>query len=287
MDCTLTWTPEEGFVMDATASSPEVEIALRGVGVPADGSTELAQGVTLHRLDVLFKGEAVVEGSMGQIQDATVRYEDGQVVLDVRVEDVESGEMLEEQFRAPCAMPDGVPEGGGPRPGPIDEDDLDWEDEETLEQVVMAPEPPQPSSIDHEDEAVLVAPEQKDAAEHAGPPPVADPPEGEPSGMDRLLRALLNVEEEGKEEERGSDDQTMALDEQGIGFLEILLAQDALEIEEGHVVDEIAGGVGAILSRDASSEVLAETLSNWLLDQPAVGDLFIGDEDLASLLEQW
>jgi hypothetical protein len=28
-------------------------------------------------------------------------------------------------------------------------------------------------------------------------------------------------------------------------------------------------------------------LSEWLLDQESVADLFIGDDDLAEILEQW
>jgi hypothetical protein len=291
MDCTLTWTPEEGFVMDAAASSPEVEVSLKGVSVPADGTAELGQGVALHRLDVLFKGEAVVDGAMGQIQDASVRYEGEHLVLDVRVEEVESGEVLVEQFRAKCVMPEGVPASGGPRPVSIDEDELDWEDEETLEQMVMSP--PAPKSTSELEEEEDPAPQKGEGvdAEPSGASDVTVSQEEEgqapASGMNRLLRALLNVGDEDEEEEKGPDDQTMGLKEQGLGFLRILLAQDALEIEEGHEVGEIAEGVGLILSKDTSSEVLAETLSNWLLEQPAVGDLFVGDEDLEAMLDQW
>ena len=274
--------------MDAVASTPDLEVSLKGVGVPADGQVKLGQGVALHRLDVLFKGEAVVEGSIGQIQDASVRYEDGHMVLSVRVEDVESGEVLEEQFRAKCEMPDGAPPSGGPCPESIDEDDLDWEDEETLEQI-MSPDTSGPTALPVSEGplALPVAPARSQQESLNAEAEEGAEEEVPSSGMDRLLRALLGAEDDDEEEAREPDDQTMGVWEQGLGFLQILLGQDALEIEEGHEVNEIAEGVGTILSRDASSEVLAETLSNWLLEQPAVGDLFIGDEDLASMLEQW
>jgi hypothetical protein len=157
----------------------------------------------------------------------------------------------------------------------------------------MVMSPPAPKSTSELEEEEDPAPQKGEGvdAEPSGASDVTVSQEEEgqapASGMNRLLRALLNVGDEDEEEEKGPDDQTMGLKEQGLGFLRILLAQDALEIEEGHEVGEIAEGVGLILSKDTSSEVLAETLSNWLLEQPAVGDLFVGDEDLEAMLDQW
>ena len=288
MKCTLTWTPEEGFVVDIASTTPELEVSLAGVGVPADGTQELEKGVALHRLDVLFKGEAVVEGAMGQIQDASVRYEDGHLVVEVRVEDVESGEILEECLRGSCAMPEGAPESGGPKAEVIDEDALDWEDDETIEQMVMSPPPAGTQPIGPALEVDTGAPEEKtpSAAPASTPESAPDELRTAGGGLGRLLQALL---EDGEEEEAPNDpdDQTLGVRAQGLAFLEILMAQDALELEEGHELEELAVGAGSVLAADASPDTMAASLSNWLLDQDAVGDLFIGDEDLATLLAQW
>ena len=46
-------------------------------------------------------------------------------------------------------------------------------------------------------------------------------------------------------------------------------------------------GVTRILALPLSPEAKATKLSAWLLEREEVADLFIGDEDLAGLLERW
>src|SRR5690606_30899791 len=91
--------------------------------------------------------QADVHGEPGQLVEAHVRLveEDGREHLELtaRIEDVETGGLLSFRAHEPVRVPPGVPARGGPRPKPADEDELDWEDETTLEQLVVnAPEAP-------------------------------------------------------------------------------------------------------------------------------------------------
>jgi CheY-like chemotaxis protein len=79
----------------------------------------------------------------------------------------------------------------------------------------------------------------------------------------------------------------MSGEEEALGFLKILVAREELEIEDGQRLESLAVGARDVLSLPISAERKAEALSTWLLDQPAVADLYIADDDLAEVLAEW
>ncbi len=288
MNSSLNWNPERGFELDLDLEHDGVVLAMSGMPVPADGTKELSKGVELHRLDVLFKSQATVEGEPGQVHECTVTLKGDKLRIDAKVEDVETGEIARVQVTIDANLPRGVPESGGPRPVPEDEDELDWEDETTLEKMVVEPGDRTP-----------------------GPAPTA----GEPSakGLQALLRALVegpeltdeadlpsdDVSEEeppaapepAKRAASGArspvDDQSMSPEGEALALVELLIHGDNLELEEDFEARDLVEGVVGILAMPFSAERKAGMLSEWLLDQDAVADLYIGDDDLAQILEQW
>ena len=42
-----------------------------------------------------------------------------------------------------------------------------------------------------------------------------------------------------------------------------------------------------ILAGPAGPERKARSLSKWLMDQPSVAELYVDDDELASILDQW
>ncbi len=285
--CTLTWFADRGFELTLEVTTEEVVLRLDAVPVPADGTIELGEGVELHRLDVLFKASVMIEGEPGQVHEAQVKIaEEGgkpRLLLDTRCEDVETGEILPFKAELSVVLPPDAPASGGPRPKPLDEDELDWDDETTLEALVVS-----------------------------GPDPVPaeEPPEAGSRGLKALLEALANIDDEEEEaptpapEEglnghaptmpqgvveppRAEGDQWMGAAEEARGLLQLLLQGENLELEEGCSVDALVAGTVAVLALDVGAEAKATKLSGWLLEQDSVADLFIGDEELAAILEQW
>lgn len=276
--CTLTWFADRGFELTLEVTTDEVALRLDAVPVPADGTAELGGGVELHRLDVLFKASVMIEGEPGQIREAQVKLiaSSGQLQLDARCEDVETGEILPFKAELAVEVPADAPEAGGPRPKPLDEDELDWDDETTLEALVVSGPEASPEA---------------GGAEETGS-----------RGLKALLEALANIEDDeelapeglnGKlpslpaEPERSEGDQSMGAADEARGLLELLVRGENLELEEGSTVEALVDGTVAVLALQISPEAKATKLSSWLLDQDSVADLFIGDEDLAAILEQW
>lgn len=139
MNSTLNWDPERGFELDLDIEHDGVVLAMSGVPVPADGTIELSGGVELHRLDVLFKSQATVEGEPGQVHEVRITLKADKLAVDAKVEDVETGEIARVEVEVSVDVPPVAPDQGGPRPEPEDEDELDWEDETTLEKMVVQP----------------------------------------------------------------------------------------------------------------------------------------------------
>ena len=67
----------------------------------------------------------------------------------------------------------------------------------------------------------------------------------------------------------------------------MLVERDHLELEEDGEITALVEGTQGILALPFSAEVKATRFSEWLLSQPQVADLFIGDDDLAEILETW
>jgi hypothetical protein len=290
--CTLHWYADRGFELDVDVSNDETTLRMMGVPVPADGTIELAQGVELDRLDILFKSQVDIEGGPGQLHEASVQLQGtDKLVLDAKLEDVETGDIVPLKVTLPVALPDGAPEAGGPKPDPTNEDELDWEDETTLEKMVLQPpeveaaaaastgKPPPPASGGFQAllRALVDGPDDDDLTQEE-PEPLPEPVKPLPEGLD-----LASDDEE----PASAVDQSMSAEEEAKGLLTLLVNGDHLELEDDHEVDELAPGAAEILALPISGESKAPRLSEWLLEQPAVADLFIGDDDLAEILDQW
>lgn len=293
--CSLNWSSDRGFELDLEAEDDEVALRLSAVAVPADGTEELMAGVALDRLEILFKAHVDVGGEPGQLVEAVVRMADAAtLVFSARIEDMDSGEIIDFASTHAVKLPRGVPASGGPRPQVQTEDDLDWEDEHTLEKmIVAAPETasdvPKPTPIDFDDDEE--------------PAPSTKTP---PRGLQALLKALVDVDDPEAPMHAPTEpevdiaailgkaaapvpqgDQVVTPESSARSFLDLLVDRDGLEIEEGHDLDELVSGTANILEQKGSPERKAHRLSEWLLAQPAVADLFVDDEELADILSQW
>jgi len=294
--CILNWYSDRGFEVDLDVEVEVVALRMAGIPIPVDGTRELREKpIELDRLDVLFKAQADVDGEPGQVREATVQLLEQQLEVVARVEDVETGELLTVRAKVGFDMPTGVPESGGPRPMAQMEDELDWEDETTLEKLVVSAPPALPKREDEQPE---------------------EAPADDSKGLQRLLAALADLDEDDMPTEAAAEpelqttleapdpdneptllnrppalgpqgDQTMSAEAEARGLVQLLVDRGDLELEHPSGVASLAAGVVPILALHASSEAKATTLSGWLLDQDVVADLYIGDEDLAAILEEW
>jgi hypothetical protein len=298
---TLKWFADRGFELDVEVADEGVALRLVGVPIPVDGLTELRKGAELDRLDILFKASVEIEGEPAQLQDARVQLvTDGEkdaLDIDAKCEDVETGEVIPFRVRLGIEVPREAPTAGGPRPTPTNEDDLDWEDETTLENLVVnAPETTATEETEPAAEtppatgkglqALLEALARLDDDEDDSDEPHTDATPEEPDEEGAAESPPPEAEDDG-EPEGEPDDQSIGADEEARGLLELLVRQESLEIAEGAELDTLVEGVTRILALPLSPENKATKLSAWLLEREEVADLFIGDEDLAGLLERW
>src|SRR5690606_19537898 len=139
-DATLRWDPERGFSLDLDTSNQGVQLKVRDVPVPADGTDELRAGVDLDRLEILFKAQVDLDEAPGQLTEASVRLAgDRQLGLRLQVEDAETGEVREVKLQVPFTLEGDPPAKGGPRAEATREEDLDWDDETTYEHLFSEP----------------------------------------------------------------------------------------------------------------------------------------------------
>ena len=96
------------------------------------------------------------------------------------------------------------------------------------------------------------------------------------TGLAALLRALAEPEPEPAEDH-----------DEARRFLELLLANEGLELEDGERIDPLLPGTAALLAVGGDPDKQAVRLSSWLLEQDVVAELYITDEDLGVLLSQW
>lgn len=311
----LRWNAQTGFDLDMTAVIDESVIRLVGVPVPADGTRALAEGVSLYPLDILFKAHVDWNGANCQLRAATIRLlgeaGDYRLELDGEVEDPESGDGARLVADVFVDVPLDAPESGGPVPVAQTEDELDWEDETTIETLLGDVDVPIHTESRRRARTAEVG-EPDDVDEGRAPKGM------ESMGLKRLLAALTRPGEGASEdddldddldddddmdfdpEEEDFDDEPAAeapprklakqlnpLEREAYDFLRLLVDNDHLELSDGHEVDALVKGVAPILSGRAAAESKAARLSAWLLDQPEVDELFLDDEELAELLEQW
>jgi hypothetical protein len=294
----LKWTSDFGFRLDFTGVSEEMTVAISGIPVPADGTIELQSGpLELDKLDLLFKAQVDVGGLPGQVHEAQIVFTEKRAELSCVVEEVESGELIDFECGVEITIPDGVPETGGPKPIPSDDEELDWEDDDTLEamlgddgSILEGGAFPLPS-LANEDAVTLEAPK-------------SEPTKGK--GLDALLKALLGSTPEAEAEleaEAGFpdfEDEEQPVDSEPApveasvfdpanakGLLELLVKGEDLELEDGFSVDDLVGGAAPIIAAMRPSTQKATALTEWLFQQDAVAELYMDDDSLASLLEQW
>ena len=266
----LAWTAEEGFLLELDCSAPEdVEVRMAAVAVPADGTRRLNEElVDLFPLDILFKAHVDVDGGPGQLLSAKVGVSEGMLRFVAVVEDADTGETLDVDVRVALEMSD-APVEGGFVPVPPEEDELDWEDEHTLEQMIS--DPPAPSRTESPPPVVVEDDEDDDDDE---------------GGFAALLRAIVSIETT-PEAEDGAGPPVVSDPGDARGLLSFLVSREELELAEGHDVDELVAGAAPIVAREIPGEDKASMLSNWLFTQDAVEELYIDDESLANLLDQW
>ncbi|MBW1876901.1 MAG: hypothetical protein JRJ84_00925 [Deltaproteobacteria bacterium] len=291
---TLHWDPEIGFELDVDINADDVLIRMVRVPVPADGTLRLRESppVKLFALDTLFKSQVDVEGAPGQINDVSVRVvgdDTEELALQATVEDAETGETRSLDVRLPLCMPGEAPGSGGPFPNPPDEDELDWEDEETLDRLVNTAPEPVPTPLDDGN-----GEDVNDVLDAAG---------GGSEGLEMLLRALLDpsgtppIESEEKEsappdlpagpapDAEGS--MLMSSEQEAWTFIQLLIDQEHLEMVEGARPADLAPEMARLLALQTKTEAKAAAIANWLLGHPAVEELYIDDDSLAELIERW
>jgi hypothetical protein len=290
----LHWDPEIGFELDVDISADDVLIRMVRVPVPADGTERLCETppVKLYALDTLFKAQVDVEGAPGQVNDVSVRVvgdDTKELALQATVEDAETGETRPLDVRLPLRMSPEAPESGGPFPKPPDEDELDWEDEETLDRLVNespegVPAPVgEPNAEDGDEEGDLAGGEGLEMLLRALLDPTAKPP----------AEKLEEVEEAPPPDtpvgpmpdEQGS--MLMSSEQEAWAFLQLLIEQGHLELVEGGRPAVLAPEMARLLAGKTGPEVKAAAIANWLLGHPVVEELYIDDDSLAVLLEQW
>jgi hypothetical protein len=303
-EATLRWDPEKGFDFDLMAIRSHCAVRISGVPIPADGTGELKGSLLdLDRLEILFKAQVTIHGEPGQLMEAAVQVVGSdpgvRLSLAAKLEDVETGDILDFTAEVPVCIPTGVPEAGGPRRLPAQEDDLDWEDEATFERMLGEP---------------MDMPFRPDFADELEPEDESEKPTGENKGLEALLKALSSVDTIDEVVGENTDGDTnwgealpaseepapvpvaaasppedglMSAGEEARQFLDLLIGREDLELEEGFSVDTLVAGAANILQAPTNAARMAGTLSEWLLEQEAVADLYIDDDSLGELLSEW
>ncbi len=315
--CVLTWSSDRGFELDLDVGDDEVTLRMAKVPVPADGTAELSGGVALHHLEILFKGQAELDGEPGQIQSARVALREGALSVEVEIEDMETGDIVRWEAEVPVQVPAHAPARGGPRPAPPEEDELDWDDETTLEKLIVdappasaTPErkskPPEsgpraatgiqrllnalssldddePSSDDEADAfppPVLRAPASRPPAPASRPPaPVSRLPSSVPAAAGRAPPPKPPV--------AGPSAADLTAEDEARRFVAFLIERESLALEDDEDAETLTSGVARVLSGHGNPDRKARALSKWLIDQPAVAELYVDDDELASILDQW
>ena len=263
LDTQLEWNDTDGFVLNCQGTVDGVSLHLAGVAVPADGLLALANGVALYKLDLLFKAQASLGADLAQVVDGSVAHDGTALTLVCKVEDMETGDIRRVTHTADCPIDGGPPKEGGPVASEPDEGDLDMDDEFEL------PIPALPAT-----------------GQTGSSAPSAKPPASSQDGIGRLLQALLQVEQGEDGPVEASPEPAGDVDA-AVRFLQILVDNEGLEMEAGASLESIASGAATFLDGSGHPDKRAAALSEWLLEQEGVEDLYISDEDLGHLISQW
>ncbi len=277
---TLHFDRDHGFELDLAADESSISLRCDRLPVRVDGTIALSAGpVALDRLDVLFKASATMDGEPAQLHGATLQLVDGVLVLHTEVEDVETGDVVDFDLRIPVSVPADAPASGGPLAPALDEDELDWADETTMERVL-------------------------------GSDSEAAPARGRAGGLASLLQAIRTAGEGEDEEadggeldgdEEGEDGDEFDTDDgpfdpapapnpirdESRSLVDIMLKQEWLAIAEDADVDALADAIAPVLGGRGSAETKAARIGDVLLSHPAVDEVFVDDDALAEFLERW
>jgi len=161
---TLHWDLEVGFELDVDLAKDDLSVRMVRVPVPADGTAALGEAIALYALDTLFKSQVDVGGAPGQLDGVEVRVDGESLHLTASVEDAETGDTQALAVALPLAWDGEAPATGGPVPPKPEEDDLDWEDEETLERLIDGAPDAVPRAADDDEDEDEEEPEGDDGA---------------------------------------------------------------------------------------------------------------------------
>lgn len=307
---TLHWTSDKGFTLDLDYSEEDVTVRFMAVTVPADGTDRLREEpVGLFSMDMLFNTHVDVGHAPGQLHSATVHLVDDNLVLAADLEDAETGQQRAWSVQVPVVVPAAAPASCGFVAAEPAEDDLDWEDDGDFEMPAGMPAmPPAPSAagaatatasggggdagmeallrslmksgppaaaadVEEPDDAALAALESEDQEDDSADDGISS----------ALLAALLGGADDDDEDDDSPGDDL----EHAVNFLQLLVNREGLALEPGFTVHDLAAGAAPILMSSVPAERMATQLSNWLLEQDSVEELYIDDESLEAILEQW
>lgn len=287
----LGWSEKRGFELDLMAEEDGVLVRMAGVPVAADGTDALVAGaVELHRLEILFKADVDIAGVPGQLQEATIQLRGDKLAFEAKIEDAETGESQGFSSTVPVLVSRAAPKTGGPVAQTVEEEELDWEDENTLEQMfgdvmpmstseVRKPEP-EPGPAGGGFAALLKA--------LAGADPDSHQPTEEVSRGSATARSPAPFENDPLPDlDLEPPSPAFSVEAEALSFLKLLIDNDHLELAEDHEAEELVTGLAPILALNVGPAAKASTLSNWLLEQDAVEELYMDDESLEELLAQW
>ncbi|MFN3200853.1 MAG: hypothetical protein ACE366_20810 [Bradymonadia bacterium] len=165
----------------------------------------------------------------------------------------------------------------------LDDDDLldDLDDDDLAD--LMPPPGEAPSSP----AAGLLGPVGD--AEDGAPPPSGHPPS--PKAAENLLKAIFGGGDLGDDplgEEEAPEDASEDADPAGaLSMLQWMLDHQQLELEPGADLKALADAFTPILAPLLDTPDGATEAADWLADRPEVAELFISDEHLQALMDQW
>lgn len=291
----LTWNPVTGFELDLDHEQDQLKLVMVGMPVPADGTASLAEGVKLFALDALFRTEVDIHEAPGQLSDVHVRVADGSLTISGNLENADTLEIQALTLTLPVQIAGDPPVSGGPVSEEPDEDDVidDDVDDQALDGLsalfAERPKPkaepdPAPQSGQGGGLAALLK-----ALAEGGDDDVALDDEDDDEAPELTRTASADPDGDVDEEDDGMDARTRALaeDTDALGFLNLLVAKELLELEDGHKVESLVAGTARILGGRGNAENKATQLSEWLFSQDAVGELYAGDDDLEAIIDQW
>jgi hypothetical protein len=295
MSTRLSWDPNDGFVLDLEHVDGDLTVRVVGAPVPADGLARLRSSpVALHELEVLFRSQVDWADAPAQLQQLAVHLVGAALAVEGKLEDPETGAETSFQATLPILVPE-APEAGGPVAPPPDEDELAEEDDEDWSvEGVIPPRSGGGGGFDGLLKALLAKGGAGDEDAPGDDDDLDDDPDDDDAPEDLPEQDALEDEEE--PEDGGVLDRLLGLahhDTDDIdlthahNFLRMLVNDDQLALSDPGALDALIPGAARILLADRSAESRARALSEWLMAQPGVDELFLTDEDLEALLEQW